>query len=185
MRRHLSVALLLASSWPGARIQDSRLRVSRNGTRSAEVSNHSHRQRRHPYQSLLVLMTVTVLLMGCAGRQSPILYPNAHLQQVSKQQADKDIEECRELASQYVPNPAGKDVAKNTGIGAVAGAAIGAVAGAVSGGGAGRGAGIGAATGGTAGAISGVAKNVDPGPAYKGFVDRCLRDRGYEVAGWQ
>jgi outer membrane lipoprotein SlyB len=104
---------------------------------------------------------------------------NVHLQ------ADQDIEECRELASQYVPNTAGKDVARNTGIGAVGGAAIGAVAGAVSGGGAGRGAAIGAATGGTAGAVGGVAKHADPSPTYKGFVDRCLQERGYEVAGWQ
>jgi hypothetical protein len=22
-------------------------------------------------------------------------------------------------------------------------------------------------------------------PIYKGFVDRCLRDRGYQVIGWQ
>lgn len=137
------------------------------------------------YQRLLVCIVLGSLLVGCASMQAPILYPNAHLQQVSKQQAEKDIAECRELASQYVPNTAGKDVAKNTGIGAVAGAAIGAVAGAVSGGGAGRGAGIGAATGGTAGAARGVVKHADPRPAYKGFVDRCLRERGYEVAGWQ
>jgi hypothetical protein len=137
------------------------------------------------YQSLSVFISLGALLAGCASMQSPILYPNAHLQQVSKQQADKDIEECRELASQYVPNTVGKDVAKNTGIGAVGGAAIGAVAGAVGGGSAGGGAAIGAATGGTAGALSGVAKQADPSPAYKGFVDRCLRERGYEVAGWQ
>lgn len=75
-------------------------------------------------------------------------------------------------------------MAKNTGVGGVAGAAIGAVGGAV-GGNAGRGAAIGAATGATAGAIGGVVKHSNPSPAYKGFVDRCLRDRGYEVAGWQ
>jgi hypothetical protein len=136
------------------------------------------------YASCLLCIFVAVALTGCSTMQAPVLYPNAHLQQVSKQQADQDIEECRQLASQYVPNTAGKDVAKNTGIGGVAGAAIGAVGGAVSGN-AGRGAAIGAATGATAGAISGVVKHGNPTPAYKGFVDRCLRERGYEVAGWQ
>ena len=65
------------------------------------------------------------------------------------------------------------------------GAAIGAVAGAVSGGGAGTGAAIGAATGATAGVVHGAATSVEPSPIYKGFVDRCLRERGYEVIGWQ
>jgi outer membrane lipoprotein SlyB len=136
-------------------------------------------------QSLVVCIVLGVLLMGCASMQRPILYPNAHLQQVSKQQADKDIAECRELASQYVPSTVGTDVATKTGLGATAGAAIGAVAGAVGGDGAGRGAAIGAATGATAGAVGGVAQQSGPSPAYKGFVDRCLRERGYEVAGWQ
>lgn len=134
---------------------------------------------------VLVSVTLGAILSGCASMQSPILYPNAHLQQVGKQQADKDFTECRELASQYVPSTVGKDVAGNTAIGGIGGAAIGAVAGAVSGGGAGSGAAVGAATGGTAGAISGLAKQTAPSPAYKGFVDRCLRERGYDVAGWQ
>lgn len=137
------------------------------------------------YQGLAVCIVIGVLPMGCARMQSPILYPNAYLQQVGKQQADKDIDECREFASHYVPSTAAQDVAKTTGIGAAAGAAIGAVAGAVGGGGAGRGAAIGAATGGTAGVAGGLVKQSDPSPAYKGFVDRCLRERGYEVAGWQ
>jgi outer membrane lipoprotein SlyB len=137
------------------------------------------------YQGLAVCIVIGVLLMGCARMRSPILYPNAHLQQVGKQQADKDIDECREFASHYVPSTVAQDVATTTGIGAAAGAAIGAVAGAVGGGGAGRGAAIGAASGGTAGVAGGLAKQTDPSPAYKGFVDRCLRERGYEVAGWQ
>jgi hypothetical protein len=130
-------------------------------------------------------MILGVCLVSCASMQGPILHPNVHLQEVGKQQADKDVEECRELASQYVPSTAGTDVAKSTGIGAVGGAAVGAVAGAVGGGGAGTGAVVGAATGGTAGAVAGLVKHAEPSPAYKDFVDRCLRERGYEVVGWQ
>ena len=34
-------------------------------------------------------------------------------------------------------------------------------------------------------AMTGTAESVGPSPVYKGFVDRCLRERGYEVTGWQ
>jgi len=37
----------------------------------------------------------------------------------------------------------------------------------------------------TAGAVHGTVKSAGPSPIYKGFVDRCLRERGYEVIGWQ
>ena len=41
------------------------------------------------------------------------------------------------------------------------------------------------ATGATAGAVHGTVKSAGPSPIYKGFVDRCLRERGYEVIAWQ
>jgi len=55
----------------------------------------------------------------------------------------------------------------------------------VSGRGAGTGAAIGAATGGTAGAAHSAAKQTGPSPVYKGFVNRCLHEKGYDVVGWQ
>ena len=73
----------------------------------------------------------------------------------------------------------------DTAVGGAGGAAVGAVAGAVSGGGAGRGAAIGAATGATVGAVHGAVKSSGPSSVYKNFVDRCLREKGYEVIGWQ
>jgi len=136
-----------------------------------------------------VLVTVALAslgaLAGCAHSQSPALYPNAKLQQVGKEQADRDVGACRQMADEYVSNPMAKDAARGGAIGGVGGAAVGAVAGAVTGHGAGRGAAVGAATGATAGAVHGAAKDVGPTPAYKGFVNRCLRERGYEVVGWQ
>jgi hypothetical protein len=116
-----------------------------------------------------------------------VLYPNAKLKEAGKAQADAEISACRSLADDYVSSGGAraKEIGKDTAVGGGGGAAIGAVAGAVSGGGAGRGAAIGAATGATAGAVHGTVKSAGPSPIYKGFVDRCLRERGYEVIGWQ
>jgi outer membrane lipoprotein SlyB len=133
------------------------------------------------------VLVAAALGVGCSHYQSPVLYPNAKLEQVGKAQAEADISTCRRLADDYVSSGAAtaKEVGKDTAVGGVGGAAVGAVAGAVSGGGAGRGAAIGAATGATAGAVHGTAKSVGPSPIYKNFVDRCLRDKGYQVIGWQ
>jgi outer membrane lipoprotein SlyB len=120
------------------------------------------------------VVLVSLVSTGCTRMEKPLLYPNAYLQQVGKTQADADIEQCRKLASDYVPSSVGKDVAVSTGVGGAGGAAVGAVGGAVSGSGAGYGAAIGAASHATA-----------PTPAYKSYVDTCLRERGYEVIGWQ
>ncbi len=134
---------------------------------------------------LTLVLAGLLALGGCASSQSPVLYPNAKLKQVGREQADRDIAECRKLAGDYVQSTAAKDVAKGTAVGGAAGAAIGAVGGAVSGRGAGIGAAIGAATGATAGAAHGAVKQTEPSPVYKGYVDRCMRERGYEVIGWQ
>lgn len=132
-----------------------------------------------------VCVLVVAALAGCARTQQPVLYPNAKLQQVGKAQADRDIEECRTLAGNYVQSTAGKDIGKGTAVGAAGGAAVGAVAGAVSGRGAGFGAAVGAATGATAGLVHGAAKQTEPSPVYKQYVNRCLHERGYDVLGWQ
>ncbi len=135
---------------------------------------------------LTVLGMIAGLALGaCARTQSPVLYPNAKLQQVGKEQAGQDIEACRKLADDWVQSTAGKDIAKGTAVGAAGGAAVGAVAGAVSGRGAGMGAAVGAATGATAGAVHGAAKQTEPSPVYKQYVNRCLKERGYDVLGWQ
>ena len=132
------------------------------------------------------VVTLAMIAVGCAHSQSPVLYPNAKLKEAGKAQADAEISACRSLADDYVSSggATAKEIGKDTAAGGVGGAAVGAVAGAVSGGGAGRGAAIGAATGATAGAVHGTYKSSGPSPVYKNFVDRCLRERGYEVIGW-
>jgi hypothetical protein len=134
-----------------------------------------------------VVLTVVMIGAGCAHSQSPVLYPNAKLKEAGKAQADAEISACRSLADDYVSSggATAKEIGKDTAAGGVGGAAVGAVAGAVSGGGAGRGAAIGAATGATVGAVHGTFKSAGPSPVYKRFVDHCLRERGYEVIGWQ
>jgi len=134
---------------------------------------------------MTLVLAGLLALGGCASSQSPVLYPNAKLKQVGREQASRDIEECRKLADDYVQSTAAKDVAKGAAVGGAAGAAIGAVGGAVSGRGAGTGAAVGAATGATAGAVHGAAKQTEPSPVYKRYVDRCLGERGYAVIGWQ
>ena len=134
----------------------------------------------------LCLAAATVMLgSGCAHSQNPVLYPNAKLQQVGREQAERDIEACRTMASEHVDSTAGKDIGKGAAVGAAGGAAVGAVGGAVTGRGAGLGAAVGAATGATAGVVHGAAKQTSPSPVYRQFVNRCLRERGYEVVGWQ
>jgi len=133
---------------------------------------------------LLSLSVYGVLLLSvaCSGPR-PILYPNDHLKQVGPDQAEQDIEECKKLAEDYVPEHDESTVAGSTAIGAGAGGAIGAVSGAISGG-AGIGAAIGAATGATAGFLRGLFQTSQPTPAYKAFVNRCLSERGYDSIGW-
>ena len=59
----------------------------------------------------------------------------------------------------------------------------GAVGGAI-GGSATRGAKIGAASGATASLLHAFFKNPGSNPTYCNFVERCLSDRGYDLAGW-
>jgi uncharacterized protein YcfJ len=134
------------------------------------------------YLLRLGIASACLLCIGCSGPR-PILYPNNYLQQVGPDQAEQDIEECKQLAEDYVPEHDASTVAGSTAVGAGSGGAIGAVSGAVRGG-AGIGAAVGAATGATAGFIHGLFQASQPSSTYKSFVNRCLAERGYEAVGW-
>lgn len=141
-----------------------------------------------PLPSLCQLITIALLSMflfviGCSGPR-PILYPNNHLKQVGQDQAEADMEECQQLAENYVPENDTETVATNTAIGGGVGGATGAVGGAIRGA-AGPGAAIGAAVGATAGLLRGIFQASQPSPTYKAFVNRCLNERGYESIGWK
>ena len=126
-------------------------------------------------------------MVACA-RARPILYPNAHLQSVGQDVAKEDIAECRQITEASDAKPSeGKtgQVVGSTVTGAGIGAASGAVGGAVVGA-AGRGSAIGAASGATAGLLRGLFfRPSGPSQGYKNFVDRCLKEKGYEPVGWQ
>lgn len=129
---------------------------------------------------------LAVSLSGCAGPK-PILYPNRHLQEVGAEAAERDVETCSQLAKDAGATPSrGKtgQVAGHTVGGGAVGAASGAVGGAVVGH-AGRGSMVGAASGATAGFLRGLFRRSQPSTAYKAFVNRCLRERGYDPVGWE
>ena len=131
----------------------------------------------------LILIAFCFLIVGCAGPK-PILYPNTHFKSVGQEQAEKDIAECKAFAEQYAStSEGGKNMVKSTAMGAGMGAASGAVGGAISGS-ASQGSLIGAAAGATVGLIRGLFRLNEPNHTYMTLVNHCLRDRGYESAGW-
>jgi uncharacterized protein YcfJ len=129
---------------------------------------------------------IVALALACASAPKPILYPNPHLEEVGKAKAKTEIEECRGLADEA---GAHRDPGKVTGVAAstAKGAAVGGAAGAASGavvGNAGRGAAMGA-TGAAAGAAVGaMLRKPKVSQAHVNFVNRCLKERGYEPIGW-
>lgn len=133
--------------------------------------------------TLAFLLALALALAAC-GSKKPQLYPNDKLQSVGQQQAQADINECSQLAEKYAgkESEAG-DTAKRTAVGAGVGAAGGAAGGAIFGS-AGRGAAAGAAAGAVGGLFSGLFSR-GPDPVYRNYVDRCLREKGYEPMGWK
>src|SRR5262245_26588258 len=91
-------------------------------------------------------------IAGCATPK-PILYPNAHLQQVGPEAAERDTAECRHLAESAgaTVTAEGGQVAGSAVMGGAVGAAAGAVGGAIVGA-----AGSGALAGGVAGIVGGI-----------------------------
>lgn len=127
-----------------------------------------------------------VVVLGCSS-QTPILYPNAHLQSVGEEASKADIARCREIAKQAgASSRSGKagTVAGRTAVGGGAGAASGAVGGAIAGS-PGIGAAVGAASGAAFGFLGGLFSPSGPDQAYVSIVNRCLAEQGYEVAGWK
>jgi hypothetical protein len=130
------------------------------------------------------LLLIASVASGCRTYQ-PVFYPNAKLEQVYQDEVDRDVAFCEANAEEYTKNPsrAGR-AAGSAAAGGVIGGATGAAAGAVLGN-VGRGAGTGAAAGAAGGLVRGIFRSREPSPVYKAFVERCLKDRGYDVIGWE
>jgi len=138
----------------------------------------------HVHAGWVAAGAVLLVLSGCAA-QRPALYPNAKYNQVGPEVAQRDVDDCIRLAEQHgITHSSGEKVARSGAEGAAVGGAAGAAAGAVRGD-VGRGAGVGAAAGAAAAATRGAIHSGEPGSVYRGFVQRCLRERGYDVIGWK
>lgn len=134
-----------------------------------------------------LLLIGVLAVAGCAAAARPVLYPNAHLRAVGQAQADADVAECRRMAEAGGASGGsgqGEQAARGAGVGGAIGGATGAVGGAILGR-PGTGAAVGAATGATAGLMRSLFRRSEPSRAYRGFVDRCLRERGYDPVGWE
>ena len=140
---------------------------------------------RHSDLRFAAVACLSVLAASACSPQRPVLYPNAHYSTVGVESAQGDINQCVEIAeaqaisAKTAENTAG-DVAYRTGAGAVGGAAVGAVRHSV-----GRGAAAGAASAGARSLFRAMFARKAPDPVHRKFVERCLRDKGYETAGWQ
>jgi len=131
-----------------------------------------------------IVFVVISMVTACASSHGPVLYPNAKLQSVGKEQAQRDIDACARFADEYVKSNAGGEIATNTAVGGAGGAVVGGAVGAVTGN-IGRGAGIGAVAGAAGGLVRGTVRSSQPSPVYKNFVYRCLREEGYDPIGWE
>jgi outer membrane lipoprotein SlyB len=134
--------------------------------------------------ALPVLILFALTFIGCAASQKPVLYPNYHLKTVGNAQAQRDIDDCMQTAEAYVKKNQESKIAEGAVKGGAIGAATGAAVGAVTGN-FGRGLATGAAGGAAGGATYGAFKTAEPSPVYKNFVNKCLKDKGYEPMGWQ
>jgi hypothetical protein len=138
------------------------------------------------YKILAGFMVLAILAaVGCAP-QRPVLYPNSKLNSVGTDAAQADIDECIRMAEANgaTDGSSGGKIAKDTAKGAViagvAGAAVGAIFGNW-----GRGALVGAVGGGVASGTRSAWDSNNPDPIFKEFVNRCLREKGYEPIGWK
>ncbi len=135
--------------------------------------------------SMLIVVVCTLTCGGCA-QQRPVLYPNEYLKQAGTETSQADIDECMRLATEYgAKEDAGGRIAKDTASSAAVGAAAGAAIAAVFGNDIGRAAGAGAAGAGAATATRRAIDSGEPDPLFRSFVEKCLREKGYETVGWR
>ncbi len=132
---------------------------------------------------VLITTALVLLFMGCGSTTHVVLYPNAHLKEVGEVQTHNDIDACSKMADAYVKENPGAKIVGGTIVGGATGALVGGVAGAVIGE-LGRGSAVGAAAGATAGLIRAAIKASKPSPVYKAYVNRCMKEKGYDPIGW-
>jgi len=130
-------------------------------------------------------LCLLVVPFALACTKKPVLYPNATYHRGGPEIAEEEIERCIDFAEEMGARSgrAGR-VAGSTAGSAATGGAAGAAAGAVRGH-AGTGAAMGAAGAAAGGFVRGLLRWREPDPVERRFVERCLRERGYEPIGWR
>lgn len=137
---------------------------------------------------LLIVLLAASSLMACAGPE-PVFRSNLQLQLYGKDTAEREAAVCG-LKAERAGLHHGTNRSGNAGagiaLGVIGGAAVGASTGLIGGP---TGIAIGAAAGGAVGAVlgllAGTYKPLEPQQEYAAFVERCLKEKGYETAGWQ
>lgn len=133
---------------------------------------------------LILLLTVT----ACTGPQ-PILRPNKQLHMYGKEQAHQEVESCRRKAEGtglQAGGGQGTNAATGAVLGMTLGGAVGASAGVVGGlPGIAIGAAAGSGLGLVVGFLGGTFKPLEPEPSYADAVTKCLKEKGYDVSGWE
>ena len=136
----------------------------------------------------LVVFVLLMSITACATPE-PLLRSNKQLQLYGKQMAQQEIGTCRQKAEEAGLRPGvhqSGNAATGAFLGLTLGGAVGASAGVIGGL---TGIAIGAAAGGGLGLIIGLVggsfKPLVPEPPYAEAVARCLKEKGYEVSGWQ
>jgi hypothetical protein len=142
-----------------------------------------------------VKIAAAVLLPGamaaCASHR-PILSPNARVNQVGTSVAERDVDDClargEAAKTEVAQQNSGENVVAGAAGSSVVGAAAGGAGGAISGN-----AGQGAAAGAVGGVVASLTASMlrwlftpkPPDPNYQVFVERCLREKGYDPVGWK
>ena len=129
-----------------------------------------------------LLLPALLALSACATR--PIVYPNQKLREAGQVAVEADTDACIAEAREYLESGRVPELAKQTAEGGVVGGAVGGAVGAVTSS-VGRGAAAGAAGGAAGSLMHGLWHWNDPDPAERGYVEHCLRQRGYDVIGWR
>ena len=135
--------------------------------------------------AIVFFLVATAIFMTACAKKRPVLYPNATYQAAGAAAAQRDADDCIQMAADYGhATDRGKNVAGSTVSGAAVGAAVGGAVGLVTGA-PGRGLAAGAAGGGAGGLARGAMKSGTPDEIERRFVEQCLRDNGYQVVGWK
>ena len=135
-----------------------------------------------------VLLVLASFLAACAAPE-PILRSNKQLQLYGREAAQQEVDACRRKVDAAGISP-GVHQSGNAATGALLGSLLGSAVGASAGiiGGL-PGVTIGAAAGGGLGLVvglfGGTFKPLMPDPPYTDAVSKCLKEKGYEVSGWQ